>query len=142
MNSTTITIPQFNGMNYTPWATERALLLEQKKVYCIKGYHDKPEDPAANMTARKKAAFIDWINRHGVARSTILLGMEPKIQAEHALVDDAKTHWEKRSSAYKLKLKLNIFEIRENRCSIELQDSGDVDNYASRIAQKDMDFNL
>jgi hypothetical protein len=142
MNSKTITIPKFNGMNYAPWATERAPLLEQKQVYGIKGYDDKPEEPAANMTARKKAAFIDWINRHGVARSTILLGMEPKIQAEYAVIDDAKTLWEKRSSAYKLKLKLNIFEIREDRWGIELQDSGDVDNYASRIAQKGMDFNL
>jgi hypothetical protein len=34
-----------------------ALLLQQKQVYgIINGYHDKLEEPAANWTARKKAA--------------------------------------------------------------------------------------
>jgi hypothetical protein len=143
MSSTTITITKFNGTNYAQWATEMALLLEQKQVYgIIKGYDDKPEEPAANATATEKAAFKDWMNRHGVARSTILLGMEPRIQAEYTVVDDAKTLWEKLASAYKSKLKLNIFEIREDLWSIKLQDCGDVDNYASRIDRKVKDYNL
>jgi hypothetical protein len=142
MSSTTITITMFNGTNYAQWATEMALLLEQKQVYgIIKGYDEKPEEPAANVTAREKAAFKDWMNRHGVARSTILLGMEPRIQAEYTVVDDAKTLWEKLASAYKSKLKLNIFEIREDHWSIKLQDCGDVDNYASRIDRKVKDYN-
>jgi len=128
MSSTTITITKFNGTNYAQWATEMALLLEQKQVYgIIKGYDDKPEEPAANATATEKAAFKDWMNRHGVARSTILLGMEPRIQAEYTVVDDSKTLWEKLASAYKSKLKLNIFKIREDLWSIKLQDCGDVD---------------
>ena len=128
MSSTTITITKFNRTNYAQWATEMALHLEQKQVYgIIKGYDNKPEEPAANMTATEKAAFKDWMNRHGVARSTILLGMEPRIQAEYTVVDDAKTLWEKLASAYKSKLKLNIFEIREDLWSIKLQDCGDVD---------------
>ena len=143
MSSTTITITKFNGTNYAQWATEMALLLEQKQVYgIIKGYDDKPEEPAANATATEKAAFKDWMNRHGVARSTILLGMEPRIQAEYTVVDDAKTLWEKLASAYKSKVKLNIFEIREDLWSIKLQDCGDVDNYASRIDRKVKDYNL
>jgi hypothetical protein len=52
MSSTTITITKFNGTNYAQWATEMALLLEQKQVYgIIKGYDDKPEEPPANTTA-------------------------------------------------------------------------------------------
>ena len=78
----------------------------------IKGYDDKPKEPAANATATEKATFKDWMNPHGVARSTILLGMELRIQAEYMVVNDAKTLWEKLASAYKSKLKLNIFEIR------------------------------
>jgi len=137
MSSTTITITKFNGTKYAAWATGMALLLEQKQVYgIIKGYDDKPEVPAANPTATEKAAFNDWMNRHGVAGLTILLGMEPMIQAECTVVDDAKTLWEKLGSAYKSKLKLNIFEIREDLWSIKLQDCGDVDNYPSRIDQK------
>jgi len=120
-----------------------ALLLEQKQVYgIIKGYDDKPEEPAANATATEKAAFKDWMNRHGVARSTILLGMEPRIQPEYTVVDDVKTLWEKLASANKSKLKLNISEIREDLWSIKLQDCGDVDNYASRIDRKVKDYNL
>jgi len=66
---TTTTITKFNGTNYAQWATEIALLLEPKQVYGImKGYDDKPEEPAANATATEKAAFKDWMNRHGVAR--------------------------------------------------------------------------
>jgi len=120
-----------------------ALLLKQKQVYgIIKGYDDKLEEPAANVTATEKAAFKDWMNRHGVARSTILLSMEPRIQAEYTVVNDVKTLWEKLASAYKSKLKLNIFEIREDIWSIKLQDCGDVDNYALRIDRKVKDYNL
>ena len=138
-----INITKFNGTNYAQWATEMALPLEQKQVYgIIKGYNDKREEPAANATATEKAALKDWMNCHGVARSTILLGMEPRIQAEYTVVDDAKTLWEKLASAYKSKLKLNIFEIREDLWSIKLQDCRDVNNYASRIDWKVKDYNL
>jgi len=120
-----------------------ALLLEQKQVYgIIKGYDDKSEEPAANATATEKAAFKDWMNHHGVARSTILFGMEPRIQAEYTVVEDVKTLREKLASAYKSKLKLNIFEIREDLWSIKLQDCADVDNYASRNNRNNKDYNL
>jgi hypothetical protein len=56
---------------------------------------------------------------HGVARSNILIGTEPRIQAECTVVEDAKTLWEKLVSAYKSKLKLNIFKIREDLSSIK-----------------------
>jgi hypothetical protein len=143
MSSRTITITKFNGMNYAQWATEMALLLKQKQVYGnIKGYDDKPEEPAANATATVKTAYKAWMNRHSVSRLTILLGMELGNQVEYTVVEDAKTLWEKPASAYKSKLKLNIFEIREGLWSIKLQDCGDVDNYTSRIDRKDEDFNL
>jgi hypothetical protein len=120
-----------------------AQLLEQKQVYdIIKGYDDKPEEPAAHATATEKAAFKACMNRHGVARSTILLSMEPRIHAEYTLVEDAKMLWEMLASAYKSKLKRNIFEIKENLSSIKLQDWGDVENYALRIDRKVKDYNL
>ena len=76
-----------------------ALLVEEKQVYgIITGSDDKPEEPAANTTTTEKAAFKDWMNLHGVARSAILLGMEPGIQADYTVVDDAKTLWEKLAS--------------------------------------------
>jgi hypothetical protein len=86
------------------------------------------------------ASIKDWMNRHGVARSTILLGMELRIQVEYTVVDDAKTLQVKLASANKSKLKFNIFEIREDLWSIKQQDCGDVDNYASRIDWKVNDY--
>jgi hypothetical protein len=143
MSSTTITITKFNGTNYAQWATEIAILPEQKQVYrIIKGYNDKPEEPAQNTTVPENSTFKDWMNRHRVATSTIQLGMEPRIHAEYMVVNDTKTLWEKLASAYKSKLKLNILEIREDFWSTKLQDCRDVDNYASRIDQIVKDYNL
>jgi hypothetical protein len=143
MSSTSITITKFNGTNYVQCAPEIALLLEQKPVYeIINAYDEKPEEAATNVTATEKAAFKDWINRHGVARSTILLGMEPRIQAEYTVVEDGQTLSEKLVSGYKSKLKLNIFESREDLWSIKLQDCRDVDNYTSGIDRKVKDYNL
>jgi len=120
-----------------------ALLLEQKQVYgVIKGYDHKPQEPVANMTAMEQAALNDLMNHHGITRSTILLGMEPRIKPENTVIENAKTLWEKLASAYQSKLKLNIFEIREDNWRIKLQDSGDVVNYASRINRKVQDYNL
>jgi len=83
------------------WATKMALLLEQKEVYgIIKGYDDKPEETAAKATGTEKTAFDDWTNCHGVARSTILQGMGPRMPVEYTVVDDAKTLWENLASVY------------------------------------------
>jgi len=143
MSSTTITITKFNDTNYGQWATAMALLLEQMQEYgMINGYDDKPEEPAPNTTATTKASFIDWMNRHGVARSTLLLGMEPQIQLEYTVIHNAQTLAEMLASTYKSKLHLNIFEISEDIGSIKLPDCGDVDNYASRVDRKVNDNNL
>jgi len=105
MSSTTITITKSKGTNYKQWATEMALLFKQKQVYgIIKGYDDKPEGPAANMPTTEKATFNDWMNSHGVARSTILLRIKQRIQAEYTVVDNQKMLREKLASAYKPQL--------------------------------------
>jgi hypothetical protein len=138
-----ITITKFNGMNDVQWATEMALLLKQKQVYgIIKGYDDKPEEPAPNATATERAAFKDWMKCFGVARSTMLLGMEPRILAQYTVVEDTKVVWDKLPSAAMSKLKLNIFEIWEELWSIKLQDCRDVDNYASWFNWEVKDYNL
>ena len=61
---------------------------------------------------------------------------------KYTVVEDAKTLWDNITSAYKSKLKVNIFEIREDLWSIKLQNCGDVDNYTSRIDRNVKDFNL
>jgi hypothetical protein len=44
------------------------LLLVQKEVYgIIKGYNDRPEEPAANPNTTGKAALKDCMSHHAVA---------------------------------------------------------------------------
>jgi len=100
MSLTTLTISKFNGTNYAQWATKMALIGEQNQVYgIIKGYDDNPEVPAANVTATKKAGFKNWFNRHGVARSTMPMVMEPRIEAEYTIIEDVFMLWETLGSA-------------------------------------------
>ena len=61
---------------------------------------------------------------------------------KYTVVEDAKTLWDNITSAYMSKLKVNIFEIREDLWSIKLQNCGDVDNYTSRIDRNVKDYNL
>jgi hypothetical protein len=108
----------------------------------IKGYDDKPTDQGANATVTEKATLMDWMNRHGVARLTILLGMEANIQAECTIVEETNTVYDKLASPYRSKLKLNLFDIREDLWSIKLQICGVVDNCALRIDWKVKDYHL
>ena len=87
MTSTAILIAKLNGSNQKQWSREKALLLEQKQVYgIVMGEDERPKDLAEQYaTAADKlvhrAAIEDWVKQHGTARSTILLGMEPQLQA-------------------------------------------------------------
>jgi len=138
MTSTAISIAKFNGSNYKQWSGEMALLLEQKQVYgIVSGEDERPEDPAEDATAAEKlahrAVVKDWVKQHGTARSTILLGMEPRLQASYMEITEARTLWEKLATAYKAKLKFNVFQIREELLGIRLEDCDDVDTYALQI---------
>jgi hypothetical protein len=78
----------FNSIICAQWGLNIALLLAQKQVYgIIKIFNYKREEAAASAAATGKAAFNDWITCHGVARSTNLLDMEPRIQAEYTVVN-------------------------------------------------------
>ena len=99
MTSTAISIAKFNGSNYKQWSGEMALLLEQKKVYhIVTGDDERPADPAEKATAAETlahpATLTDCVKQHGTARSTILLGMEPRLRASYMEITDARTLWE------------------------------------------------
>ena len=122
--------------------------MEQKQVHgIVTGEDERPKDPAQQdatgaETLAHWAAVKDWVKRHGTARSTILLGMEPRLQASYMEIMDVRTFWDKLATAYKAKLKFNVFEIREQLLGIRLKDCDDVDSYALRIDQKVKDYNL
>ena len=143
MSSTTITIAKFNGSNYKQWSEEMVLLLEQKVVWgIIEGYDRKPPTPVTAATVTEIKEYKEWMNRHGIARSTILLEMEPRLQNEYMVVKDAKELWEKLAAAYKTKLQLNIFDIREDLFGLRLEDCENVDSYVSKIGEKVSAYNL
>ena len=123
MSSSTITIAKFNGSNYKQWSGEMALLLEQRVVWgIIEGYDTKPPTPATDATVTEFKEYKEWMNRHGIARSTILLGMEPHLQNEYMGVKDAKELREKLATAYRTKLQLNILDTREDLFNLKLDD--------------------
>jgi hypothetical protein len=68
--------------------------------------------------------------------------MKPSTQAENWVIEDAKTLWQKLTSAYQSKMKLKNFEMRKDHWTIMLEDRGDVNNYPLRINQKVKDYNL
>ena len=143
MSSTTITIAKFNGSNYKQWSEEMVLLLEQKVVWgIIEGYDRKPPTPVTAATVTEIKEYKEWMNRHGIARSTILLEMEPRLQNEYMVVKDAKELWEKLATAYRTKLQLNIFDIREDLLNLRLEDCEGVDSYVSKIDEKVSAYNL
>ena len=143
MASTAITIAKFNGSNYKQWSGEMALLLEQKQVYgIIEGYDEKPGVPGDGATEKQREVYREWMKHHGIARSTILLGMEPRLQSEYVDIRDAKELWETLASSYRKKLELNVFDIREDLYNMKLEGSGSIDSYAFAVNQKVIDYNL
>jgi len=105
MSSTTITITMFNGTNYANWVSEMAQLIKQKQVYgIIKGYNDKPEKLAANMKATEQSTFRDWMDYHGVARLTIIVGMKSR---NNTNLHDSK-HWEDAFGAAQISIKVKL----------------------------------
>lgn len=101
----------------------------------IEEFNYKPDKPATNFTATQKGVCKDWMNCCGVALLTNLVYMEQRIEAEYSAIDFAMMFWEKFTSAYQSKYKLNISEIWENLWSNKLQDNREVDNYALQINQ-------
>jgi len=148
MTSTSISIAKYNGPNYKQWSGGMALLVEQKQVYgIVMGEDERPEDLVEkDATAGDKLAHHpavnDWVKQHGTARSTILLSMEPRLQALYMEITDARTLWEKLPMVYKAKLKFNVFQIKEELLGIRNEDCDDVDTYALQIDQKVKDYNL
>jgi hypothetical protein len=81
LGTSSVRIEQLTDRNYASWSSEMVLLLEQRRVLSIVNEKEVLSASAAAGTseaAMDKAAQF-W-QRHGVARSTILLGMTPGVQ--------------------------------------------------------------
>ena len=107
--------------------------------WAARGY---TEDATAAEKLLHWAAVKESVKQHGTARSTILLSVEPRLQALYLEITEARTLWEKLATVYKSKLKFNVFEIRQELVGIRLEDCYDVDTYASQIDQKVKDYNF
>ncbi|KAF8251996.1 hypothetical protein K440DRAFT_636180 [Wilcoxina mikolae CBS 423.85] len=124
-NNLAMNIGKFDGANYNKWSRQVELLLESKHVLgIVTGYLKKPEALAENASASERLAYVtlmeSYVDKHGTARSTLLLTMEERLQLEYMKVKDAKELWEQ----------------------LVLEDCGDVTTYTLCIDRLVQDWNL
>jgi hypothetical protein len=115
-----------------------AFRLGQKQVNgIVTGEDEQPEDPAEDATAAENLAHWalvqDWIKEYGTMPSTILLSMEPRLQASYMQIRDTWILWEKLAMAYQANLVFNGLQICEELLGITLDDCDDVETCALRI---------
>ncbi|KAF8248654.1 hypothetical protein K440DRAFT_642074 [Wilcoxina mikolae CBS 423.85] len=146
-NNLAINIAKFDGANYNKWAGQVELLLESKHVLgVVTGDLKKPEALAENASASERLAHAtlmeSYVDKHGTARSTLLLTMEERLQLEYMKVKGAKELWEQLAVDYKSKVKRSKFRIRRELLQVKLEDCGDVMTYSLRIDRLVQDWNL
>jgi len=86
MTSAAILIVKLNGSNWKQLSGKMQPILEQKQVYgIVMGEDVRPVYLAEDATALEQlvhsAAVIDCVKHHCATRSTILLGIDPWLQA-------------------------------------------------------------
>jgi len=134
--STAITIKKFDGTDYKSWTLEIEILLEQKQVLSIvDGTEEAPDTTDATE-------YKAWKKQHGIARSTVLLAMERSLQQQYGVQKDAKALWDQLKDDYKLKVKLNVWALRDEMSAVKLRDCENVQKYASKIQGYVNNFNL
>ncbi|KAF8252023.1 hypothetical protein K440DRAFT_636205 [Wilcoxina mikolae CBS 423.85] len=146
-NNLTMNIGKFDGANYNKWAGQVELLLESKHILgVVTGDLKKPEALAENASASERLAHAtlmeSYVDKHGTARSTLLLTMEERLQLEYMKVKDAKELWEQLAVDYTLKVKRSKFRIRRELLQVKLEDCGDVTTYSLRIDRLVQDWNI
>jgi len=125
VESTAISIKKFDGTDYKSWSLEVEILLEQKQVLSIvDGSEQAPED----LTELKS-----WKKQHGIARSTILIAMERSLQQQYGVQEDAKALWDQLKEDNKLKVRLNVWALRDEMSALKLRNCENVQEYASMI---------
>ena len=72
------------------------------------------------------------MNHHEIARSTVLLGMEPRLPNEHLGAKDPKELWQMVVTAYQTELPLKIFDIRGGLFGLRVENCASIDSYVSR----------
>ncbi|KAF8241400.1 hypothetical protein K440DRAFT_643419 [Wilcoxina mikolae CBS 423.85] len=146
-NNLAMNIGKFDGANYNKWAEQVELLLESKHILgVVTGDLKKPEALAENASASEGLAHAtlmeSYVDKHGTARSTLLLTVEERLQLEYVKVKDAKELWEQLAVDYKSKVKRSKFHIRRELLQVKLEDCGDVTTYLLCIDRLVQDWNL
>jgi len=133
---TAITIMKFDGTDYKSWSLVIDILLEQKQVLSIVDGTEEAPHP------KDGTDFKLWKKQHGVAWSTILLAMERSLQQQYGAQKDATALWDQLKEDYKLKVKLNVWALRDEMSAVILSDCENVQEYASKILSYLNGFNL
>jgi hypothetical protein len=133
-DSTPMSIEKFDGTDFNSWSLEVEILLEQMQVLgIVDGTEEAPED-----TTELKS----WKKQNGIAQSTILLAMERSLQQQYGVQKDAKALLDQLQKDIKLKVKLNVWALRNVMSAEMLSNCENVQEYTSKIQGYVNDFNL
>jgi hypothetical protein len=143
LGTSSVRIEQLTDRNYASWSSEMVLLLEQRRVLSIV---NEKEVLSASVAAGTSEAAMDkaaqfW-QRHGVARSTILLGMTPGVRSKYSSIQDVVKLWKKLKEDYAQKVQRDIWSLRSELTAVRLAEEGTVDAFSFKIQRIVDDYNL
>jgi hypothetical protein len=143
LGTSSVRIEQLTDRNYASWSSEMVLLLEQRRVLSIV---NEKEVLYASVAAGTSEAAMDkaaqfW-QRHGVARSTILLGMTPGVRSKYSSIQDVVKLWKTLKEDYAQKVQRDIWSLRSELTAVRLAEEGTVDTFSFKIQRIVDDYNL
>jgi hypothetical protein len=119
------------------------LLLEQRRVLSI--VNEKEVLSASTAAGTSEAAMdkaAQFWQRHGVARSTILLEMTPGVRSKYSSIQDVVQLWKKLKEDYTQKVQRDIWSLRSELNAVRLAEEGTVDAFSFKIQRIVDDYNL
>jgi hypothetical protein len=143
--ASSVQIDLLNDHNYATWSIQVLLVLEQKRVRSIvDGLEVAPAALATSASDDVKEKYrerlILFSEHKGMARSTILLAMERRLQKKYSTVDDVVLLWGQNKTNNTAKIKRDKWSLRSDLAAVRLGDS--VDTYVDKIQNIVDDFNL
>jgi hypothetical protein len=94
---------------------------------------DGTEDAPDAKNAADTTEFEAWKKQHGITQSIILLAMEWSLQQQYGVQNDAKGLWDQLKEDLKLKVKLNVWSLRDEMSAVGLSECDNVQEYALNI---------
>jgi len=134
-----------NNHNFATWSIQVKLVLEQKRVRSIvDGLDVAPSAPTSNASNAEQEKYrermIHFSERHGVARSMILLVMERRLQKKYATFENVVELWDQLKTDNTAGVRRDKWGLCSDLAAAQIGDS--VVTYVDKIQSIVDDFNL